>query len=64
MADIGLKETNQTISIYNNGSFWEYDVKYDIHTKLVYLANNRDLMPYMKDATTQYIWNTEKNAIK
>lgn len=65
MSDIGLVNTDKTILISNDGSIFEYRVKYDIRTKLVYLSGYKgDIMPYMKDATTQYIWNTEKNAIE
>ena len=65
MSDIGLVNTDKTILISNDSSISEYSVKYDIHTKLVYLSGYKgDIMPYMKDATTQYIWNTEKNAIE
>lgn len=65
MSDIGLIDTGKTILISNDGSMFEYNVKYDIRTKLVYLSGHKgDIIPYMKDVTTQYIWNTEKNAIE
>lgn len=41
-----------------------YSVMYDPNTNLVYLCNEDSVIPYMKDVTTQYIWNTEKNAIE
>lgn len=41
-----------------------YSVMYDPNTNLVYLCNEDNVIPYMKDATTQYIWNIEKNAIE
>lgn len=64
-SDIGLVNTDKTILISNDGSIFEYRVKYDIHTKLVYLSGYKgDIMPYMKDATTQYIWNIKKNDIE
>lgn len=65
MSDIGLVNTDKTILISNDGSIFEYRVKYDIRTKLVYLSGYKgDIMPYMKDATTQYIWNIKKNDIE
>lgn len=41
-----------------------YSVMYVPNTNLAYLCNEDSVIPYMKDATTQYIWNTEKNAIE
>lgn len=52
MSDIGLIDTGKTILISNDGSMFEYSVKYDIHTKLVYLIGCKgDIIPYMKNAT-------------
>lgn len=64
-SDIGLVDTDKTILISNDGSMFKYNVKYDIHTKLVYLTGYKgDIMPYMKDAKTQYIWNIEKGIVE
>lgn len=65
MSDIGLIDTGKTILISNDGSMFEYSVKYDIHTKLVYLIGCKgDIIPYMKNATVQYIWNIEKGIVE
>lgn len=65
MSDIGLVDTGKTILISNDGSMFEYSVKYDIHTKLVYLIGYKgDIIPYMKNATVQYIWNIEKGIVE
>lgn len=41
-----------------------YSVMYDPNTNLVYLCNEDNVIPYMKNVTTQYIWNIKKNDIE
>lgn len=63
-----LSDTNEFVSYsykFNGEDCTQlYSVMYDSNTNLVYLCNEDSVIPYMKDVTTQYIWNTEKSAIE
>ena len=43
-----------------------WDVRYDKNTKLVYLYRPQQdtYIPYMKDKTTQYTWNIDKEELE
>lgn len=70
---MSLKETGYSITIrYEDSSFgsttWQEvsrPLYYDEGTMLVYIKNDSfsALIPYMKDANTQYMWNVDKQKL-
>ena len=71
-SDISLVKTGKTISVsyqFEDLSVGAstyvstYYIEYDAKTKLVYLLRGDSIIPYMRDATSQYIWDEEKNDV-
>lgn len=71
-SDISLVRTGKTISVSyqfedlsvgTSTYVSTYYIEYDAKTKLVYLLRGDSIIPYMRNATSQYIWDEEKNDI-
>ena len=70
--DISLVRTGKTVSVSyqfedlsvgTSTYVSTYYIEYDANTKLVYLLRGDSIIPYMRNATSQYIWDEEKNDI-
>lgn len=71
-SDISLVRTGKTISVSyqfedlsvgTSTYVSTYYIEYDAKTKLVYLLRGDSTIPYMRNATSQYIWDEEKNDV-
>lgn len=71
-SDISLVRTGKTVSVSyqfedlsvgTSTYVSTYYIEYDAKTKLVYLLRGDSIIPYMRNATSQYIWDEEKNDI-
>lgn len=71
-SDISLVRTGKTVSVSyqfedlsvgTSTYVSSYYIEYDAKTKLVYLLRGDSIIPYMRNATSQYIWDEEKNDI-
>lgn len=71
-SDISLVRTGNTVSVSyqfedlsvgTSTYVSTYYIEYDAKTKLVYLLRGDSIIPYMRNATSQYIWDEEKNDI-
>lgn len=71
-SDISLVRTGKTVSVSyqfedlsvgTSTYVSTYYIEYDARTKLVYLLRGDSIIPYMRDATSQYIWDEEKNDV-
>ena len=71
-SDISLIRTGKTISVSyqfedlsvgTSTYVSTYYIEYDAKTKLVYLLRGDSIIPYMRNATSQYIWDEEKNDV-
>ncbi len=71
-SDISLVRTGKTVSVSyqfedlsvgTSTYVSTYYIEYDANTKLVYLLRGDSIIPYMRNATFQYIWDEEKNDI-
>lgn len=71
-SDISLVKTGKTISVSyqfedlsagTSTYVSTYYIEYDAKTKLVYLLRGDSIIPYMRNATSQYIWDEEKNDV-
>lgn len=71
-SDISLVRTGKTISVSyqfedlsvgTSTYVSTYYIEYDAKTKLVYLLRGDSIIPYMRNATSQYLWDEEKNDV-
>lgn len=71
-SDISLVRTGKTVSVSyqfedlsvgTSTYVSTYYIEYDAKTKLVYILRGDSIIPYMRNATSQYLWDEEKNDV-